>query len=398
MPDRLLLRLAADGSLTWLSLDAGGRALSGTNTGAPPRETLARTAQVVALVPAEDVLLVETPAVSRQRAQLAKAVPFALEERLAGAVEDLHFALPAQVQTDALPVAVVARATLRGWIAALAEHGIAPDLMIPETLALPLASDAATTVLIDGDRALIRSGIVQASACGAAQLDAWLAALGPQPSVLEVHDFRNAAPLPLTARVSKYHERQRDALAFFATQLSAQPTLNLLQGEFAPRHRQVPAQRLWRRAVMLAAAAVLAALVFAVGDWLRLKSESSRIDNAMREVLHASFPKFDNVAGDPGQLMRSELARLKGDNEVGGALGVLKQIAPVLGSNTRVMLKGVEYHNATLELVLRAPDVQTLDLVREQLASLGGLKAEVTSANPSDGLVEGRVRVTAGKS
>src|SRR6516225_1561105 len=144
MPDRLLLRLAPDGSLAWLAQDASGRALSGANAGAPPRETLARARQVAVLVPAETVLLTETPAVSRQRAQLAKAIPFALEERLASPVEDLHFALPTEIGADALPVAIVARDTLRGWIAQLAEQGIQPDALVPETLALPLASDATT--------------------------------------------------------------------------------------------------------------------------------------------------------------------------------------------------------------------------------------------------------------
>lgn len=397
MPDRLLLRLAADGSLAWLAQDASGRALSGANAGAPSRETLARAAQVVVLVPAEAVLLTDTPAVSRQRAQLAKAVPFALEERLASQVEDLHFALPAQTGADSLPVAVVARATLRGWLARLTEQGIRPDALIPEALALPLAKDA-TTVMIDGARALVRSGATQASMCTTSQLDAWLAALGPQPSALEIHDFRDAAPLQLGARVVRYHERQRDPLAFFAANLPAQPALDLLQGEFAPAHRQVPARKLWRLAAMLAAVALASGLLYALGDWLKLNAEERRLDAAMREVLHASFPKFDRVAGDPSQLMQSELARLKGTGEASGALRVLGQIAPVLGSNTRVALKGIEYHNATLELVMRAPDVQTLDLVREQLAGLGGLKAEVTSANPSDGLVEGRVRITAGKS
>ena len=397
MPDRLLLRLASDGSLAWLAQDASGRALSGANAGAPPRETLTRAAHVTVLVPAEAVLLTETPAVSRQRAQLAKAVPFALEERLASPVEDLHFALPALSAAQVLPVAVVARATLRGWIAQLAEHGIRPDALIPESLALPVVDDA-TTIVIDGERALIRSGATQASVCATAQLEAWLSALGPQPAALEVHDFRNAAPLPLAARARRYQERQRDLLAFFAAHLRSAPALNLLQGEFAPAHRQVPAQKLWRLAAMLAAAAVASGLLYSVGDWLKLSAESSRLDASMREVLHASFPKFDRVAGDPSQLMSSEVARLKGAGEASGALRVLGQVAPVLGSNTRVVLRGLEYHNATLELVLRAPDVQTLDLVREQLAGLGGLKAEVTSANPSDGLVEGRVRITAAKS
>lgn len=397
MPDRLLLRLAPDGSLTWLAQDASGRALSGANVGAPPRETLARAGQVMVLVPAEDVLLTETPAVSRQRAQLAKAVPFALEERLASPVEDLHVALPAQINAETLPVAIVARNTLRRWIARLAEEGIQPDALIPETLAIPLANDA-TNIVIDGERALIRSGAMQASACAIAQLDAWLAALGTQPSALEIHDFRNAAPSAFAARTRSYQERQRDVLAFFAIHLPAQPALNLLQGEFAPAHREVPVQKLWRLAAMLTAAAVASGLLYSFGDWLKLSAESSRLDASMRDVLHASFPKFDHIAGDPSQLMRSELARLKGAGEASGALRVLGQIAPVLGANTRVALRGVEYHNATLELVMRAPDVQTLDLVREQLAGVGGLKADVTSVNPSEGLVEGRVRITAGKS
>ncbi|TLY51116.1 MAG: hypothetical protein E6K53_08395, partial [Gammaproteobacteria bacterium] len=336
MPERLLLRLAPDGSLTWLAQDANGRALSGANVGAPPRETLARAGHVTVLVPTEAVLLTETPVLSRQRAQLAKAVPFALEERLASPVEDLHFALPAQAGAGVLPVAVTARAALRDWIARLAEQGIRPDALIPESLALPVVSGT-TTVVIDGERALIRSAATQASACATAQLDTWLAALGTQPSALDIHDFRNAAPLPVAARARRYQERQRDVLAFFAAHLPTAPALNLLQGEFAPAHRQVPAQKLWRLAAMLAAAAVASGLLYAVGDWLRLSAESNRLDASMHEVLHASFPKFDRVAGDPGQLMLSEVARLKGAGEASGALRVLGQIAPVLGSNTRVV-------------------------------------------------------------
>ena len=100
--------------------------------------------------------------------------------------------------------------------------------------------------------------------------------------------------------------------------------------------------------------------------------------------------------------MQSELARLRGDAGSAGALPLLGRVAPVLGRATRVVIKGIEYHNATLELSLRAPDVQTLDLVREQLSNIAGLKAEVTSANASsdksDGTIDGRVRITMVKS
>ena len=114
MSERLLIRLHADGQLSWLAQGAGGRLLSGTNAGAPPAATLARSQRIVVLVPSEHVVLLEADAVSTRRAQLAKAVPFALEDQLASPVEELHFALPDTIAGGRIAVAIVARATLRG--------------------------------------------------------------------------------------------------------------------------------------------------------------------------------------------------------------------------------------------------------------------------------------------
>src|ERR1051325_5222716 len=105
MSERLLVRLQPDDSLSWLTQDAAGRALSGTNTGAPPAEIVARARRIVALVPAEKVLLLETPRLAAQRAQFLKAVPFALEDQLASPVEELHFAVPERLDEARVPVA-----------------------------------------------------------------------------------------------------------------------------------------------------------------------------------------------------------------------------------------------------------------------------------------------------
>jgi type II secretory pathway component PulL len=113
--------------------------------------------------------------------------------------------------------------------------------------------------------------------------------------------------------------------------------------------------------------------------------------------LHEGFPEMDKVAGDPRQLMQSALTRMHAGADSGGLAHVLAQIAPVLGSTTRTTLTGLEYHNATLELGLRAPDLQTLDLMRERLANLPGLKVEVTAANSSATGIDGRLRIAGAK-
>ena len=394
MSDRLLLRLHPDESLTWLAQDAQGRALSGANAGAPPPETLARSHRILVLVPTEQVLLLDTPRMSAQRAQFAKALPFALEDQLASPVEDLHFALPERLNEARVPVAVVERSTLRGWLERLARDGIRPDAVIPEALAMPFADGG--TLVVEDKRALLRTAPAQAGASDLAGLPDWLSLVveNGELAKLQVYDFRLAPALNLPVAISNYHARQRDALAFFAAQLGAEPMLNLLQGEFAPAHRQAPALRLWRIAGALAAAAVLLFFVYFGVDYWRLSHESRQLDAAMREALHESFPEMDKVDGDPRQLMESALTRIRGGADAGGLLRVLAQISPTLGSTTRTTLKSIEYHNATLELGLRAPDVPALDLIRERLATLPGLKVEVTAATSATEGVDGRLRIS----
>lgn len=105
---------------------------------------------------------------------------------------------------------------------------------------------------------------------------------------------------------------------------------------------------------------------------------------------------MEKVAGDPPALMKSALARLGGGETAGGLLRTLGQIAPILGSTTRLTTRGIEFRNGTLELAVTAPDVPTLDSLRERLATLPGLKVELTAANPGQNGVDGRMRLTVG--
>ncbi len=389
MSERLLIRLHTDGRLEWLALDAHNRALSGANAGAPPQQALERAQRVVALVPSEAVLLLETPGLPGARGQALKALPFALEDRLAGAVEDQHFAASERLGGDRIGVAVVVRTTLRGWLERLAQDGIRADAIYAECQTLPDAG-----IVLEGERALWRDGPGAAGTCRIADLPNWIAVLdaaASAPTKRSVFDFRDAPPLQLPN--VDYHAGQRDALAFFAAHLRLEPAVNLLQGEFAPAHRQAPARRLWRTAAALSAAALLLLFVYYGADCWRLSRQSARLDAQARAVLHEAFPGMDKVAGDPRQLMDSAMRGLRGGGGDSGLMRLLADIAPILSSTTRTTLAGLEYHNATLELALHAPDVQTLDLMRERLAGLPGLKVEVTAANSGADGIDGRLRI-----
>lgn len=384
----LLIRLQSNGRHAWLT---PGVAAAST-AGLPPAEVAARATRVVVLVPGAEVLLLETPAVSRNRSQLAKAVPYALEDQLAQPVEELHFALAAKADGGNIGVAAMAHARLKQWLAELAAAGVHPDQMLPDSLALPVGR-----LLIESGSAQLRLAPWRAAALEPELLAEWLefADDGSLPEI-EVFDTRFQPPQELPLPVRAYHERQGDALALLAPGVAAEPALNLLQGDYAPRHRSAPAARWWRRAAAAAAVLVVLAFVQLALERFALARESERLENAMRDVLVQSFPEMEKVAGDPPALMKSALARLGGGESAGGLLRTLGQIAPVLGSTTRLTTRGIEFRNGALELAVTAPDVPTLDSLRERLATLPGLKVELTAANPGQNGVDGRMRLSGG--
>ena len=393
MPDRLLLRLASDGGLTWLRQRAGAPAVVASAAGVPPGAVLEGVREIVVLVPSEDVLLTDVKLAARNRAQLQQAVPYAVEDLLLDPVEDLHFAA-ARGAGDVVGVAVVARRTLRGWLDRLAADGIEPDVLLPESLALPTLPGRAQ-VLVEDARATLRLAPWSAFACSHAELDDRLSRLDALP--LEVHDFRAAPPLAMAGTIAAYHERRRDPLAWLAQHLPATP-LNLLDAGFAPR-RRARGSRPWKIAAALAAAVVMLAFADLGGEVWRLSRASDRLDALAREDARKAFPEADDAVFDrmsPEPFMRDRLERLRGGAGAGELLRRLAGVGPVIGSSSRIQTRGLEFRNGTLELALRAPDVAALDVVRERLAAVPGLRADVTAANPGPDGVDGRIRVVAG--
>ncbi|MBL0164745.1 MAG: hypothetical protein IPP82_14135 [Xanthomonadales bacterium] len=394
MPDRLILRLDPAGGLTWLRHSVDGRMLSSSQHGAPPANVIASAGEIVVLVPAEDVLLIETRVNARSAAQLQQAIPFAVEDQLLGAVEDQHFAIQA-IAEDRVGVAVLARTRLQEWIEKLGSLGVRADVILPESLALPVSDDSATA-MIDAGRVLVRLGPWSAIACSNADLGDWLAQLRAAgiDRAIVAHDFDGDVQPAIESGFASYQGGQRDPLAFLARNLH-KPSINLLAGAFASGHRQARGTRWWRRVAVLAAAVVLAAFVQRGLEVRQLSQNLARVDAAMSDSLLKTFPDLGAAERSraPQSVMRDRLERLRGGSETSGFLRLIGQIAPVLGRTTRTQMRGLEFRNGILEVGLRAPDVATLDSMREQFSAIPGLSAEVTASIPADAGVDGRIRI-----
>ena len=394
MPDRLILRLDRTGSLTWLRQSVDGRMLSSSQHDAPPAAVLASAGEIVVLVPAEDVLLIETRVNARSAAQLQQAVPFAVEDQLLGAVEDQHFAIQAGAD-DKVGVAVVSRARLQTWLDRLAAAGVRADVILPESLALPLSPESATA-MVDAGRVLTRLDRWSSFSCSAEDFPDWLAQVRASgiERAIDAHDFSHELIAGVKGSFASHQGGLRDPLAFLARNLRKSP-INLLSGEFVSGHRQARGTRWWRRAAWTAAALLVLAFVHRGLVVHQLAQDAARIETAMSDSLLKTFPDLGAAERSraPQSVMQDRLERLRGGSETSGFLRLLGQIAPLLGRTTRTQMRGLEFRNGILEVGLRAPDVATLDSMREQFSAIPGLSAEVTASIPADTGVDGRIRI-----
>lgn len=395
MPERLLLRISADGSWSWL-FHAKDRPPAASTRGLPPPTILARAREVVLLVPAGDVLLAGTSLKVRSRGQLEQALPYALEERIVGAVEEHHFA-PGEV--DGMQgAAVVARQRLDEWLRQLGEADIAADVVLPESLALPWTADS-VRVMLDDEGAVVRHGNWSAFACPPAQLSQWLGlCLGGRDMPIHVDDLRSQpGELALPGDVTLVRHAP-DRLRRLAGNLSGIP-LNLLSNTYAPSHRHGDSLRWWRRAGGLAAVALLLAFVGLGVEVLQMTRSAMRLDTAMADVVRRALPEVPAqqlLAMGPRRVIDSYLGPGDASQSADGLLAMLGAVAPVLGGTTRVQTRAMEFRAGTLELALRAPDVATLDGMRERLAA-SGLQAEVIAAHAEQDHVDGRIRIRGGQ-
>ena len=117
---------------------------------------LAEARKVVLLIPAREVFRARLDLPARGRRSAVRGARYALEDRIAGDVEDLHFAV-GPADGDQLEVAAVERQRLEGLLSRLEAAGLPPVAVYGEGDALPRLPNAAAA-LLEEDALLLRDG------------------------------------------------------------------------------------------------------------------------------------------------------------------------------------------------------------------------------------------------
>lgn len=418
MPELLVVRLhpvaaastgatqSAPPQAEWLVIDANSGARRGNVSWGSLLDAAALSAgrKTVVLVPGTDVLLAEPVLpLKSSGAKLAQVVPFALEEQLASDVEDMHFAVGKRDSRPGTPVAAVAHARMKEWLAVLQDAGLQTDTIYAETAAIPVVAGA-VAVLIDGKRVYVRR---EATPGTVIEVEPLIEAL--QLALASGEESRENVTIYV---VEEDYERERELLEdlreftaslqlkllpdgplpLLAATLTQSSPVNLLQGSYASKTKLNVSFRPWRYAAALALVFFATHIGLKTWQYVHYKKVESQLDAQIAETYQQALP--GSPVPPPLEARRQVeqvLNQLRGTGPTSGMLTTLAMLSEAMAQAPNTDIEALSYRNNVTDLRVLAPSVDALDRIR-QVAGERGVTAEIQSANPRDSKFEGRLQ------
>jgi|SRR5688572_8064377 len=387
MAESLIIRLRDAASPDWMVCNEDGQVLvnpvSGELAQAAP---LAVGRRAVVIVPAGTAMIIDAEAPAKSAAKLAQVIPYALEERVADEIEDLHFAIGDRApDTGRVPVVVVARERMEGWLAQLRAAGLLPQAIYSEASLVPAMPGQFIGVL-EGEFLILRPADGPPLVLPASSLaDSFDIALASQPSQMAGLE---PPPVGLLLYVGQEdwqtHESVVDALRERFTSVKVQllpssgplgvlapaaaggDAVNLLQGSFAVASPLQQGWKSWRIAAVLAASLLCVHLGARYFELTGLRKSEAALDAGIQSAFRAAMPGQQNAV-NARRRVEARLAEVQGGGGGGLLLPALSAVANARNAVPAATIEGLTFRDGTLELRINAPDAASLDAIGQQL-------------------------------
>lgn len=416
MAEFLVIRIGdnPDEAAQWIAVDDSGARRSQPVTG-PLLEAVNDIGDrtVIVLVPSAEVLTTCVDIPIRGGARLQAALPYALEEQLAEDIEQLHFASGTRRSNGVIPVAVVNRDRLAGWIERLAGAGIKASALVPEnyglaripgTISLLVAEDQ--VMINDGaETELVMQGVTPGDALAAiGALDQGEDTTGGAAGTMPRHALIYCEPESEERYRHEWlalrHEMESvdvnllpdGVMPRLAVTVATGAGVNLLQGEFGASTEYAVLLRPWRYVAVLLLAFGVVGIAAKATNYYVLKRQESALMRQFEAEYRQIAPGATNIQ-DPARLVETLKARAGRSGPPPVFLQTLEQLSRALQQNQDASIDAISYRAGAVDVRLSAPDVSTLDKIQRVIAETGQFEATIQSTDQDGDRVSSRIQI-----
>lgn len=377
----------------WVRTDRRGRpAAQGTaDTLGELTKTARNDGRIVAVLPGEWVVTrrVSVPATSRRKA--IAAIPYALEETLTEDIDELHFAVLAFEDGNAL-VGVASRSVLRDAVERFLNAGMRVSAMVADYQLLPIHPDARATVAhTGGDRICMLDADGVGSVLDSESLVLWWNSSGHEQSSIAVNRRSLAASLTGQGATVSEWDIGRDFGAWLRHRPADADLPDLLSADLFP-DSQGRGGRGWAVAAILFGIAVAGRIGLDGYDYWQLEERNAALDGEIAALVTDNFPSISRVV-NPRVQLQQEIDALRTRAGGGDLFPALLQRVATAVPAVRAEVTDLSYREEALTVGCTTTQFSSLDALRERLAAGGGVEVELVSSGSLDNKVTGRFRI-----
>jgi general secretion pathway protein L len=411
MSESLVIQLRDGAQPQWMVCNDDGHVVVEAISGELAQATAMSAGRRVAVIlPAGEALATDSDAPAKGAAKLAQVVPYALEERVADEIEQLHFAIgDRDPATGRVPVVVLERARIEARLAELHAAGLNPQAIYSAATLLP-AMPGQMIGLLEGDTLTLRTADAPPLVLPALSItDAFEMALsmqtsavaGLEPALLGLllytgHEEWEAHQLKIDAFRDRFTGVKvqllpHGSLSVLAPAAAADDAVNLLQGALAIASPHELTWRSWRVAAVLAASLLCLHLGSRFFELNRLRKMETTLDAGIQDAFHAAMPGQQNAI-NARRRVEQRLGEIQGGGARGTLLPALLAIANARGAVPSAKIEGISFHDGTVDLRIDAPDAASLDAIGQQLRS-ASWKADIMGGSANGDTYRGRLQI-----
>jgi len=302
---------------------------------------------------------------TRSEKQALAAARMQMEDELALGTQALHLALGPLEQDGFRLVVSVSREQMQAWLDGARQHGLEPDLLIPDHLTLPEPADAQTLAAQMPDGVAIVRGPRLAFCC-------------------------DSDLLPMLLKDVTATSTSQPALERMITQGALAPPVNLLQGEFGVRRRGgfLTGNRV--RLAVMAGLLLISPVLIQIGQAVHLHISAQRL-KAESAVAAASVLPAGAAVQNPVQALQDRFRQL--DLTSSGPAGRIALLFSTLEAAGGIQLESLTVmSDGMLQVSLRHPVAEDIDKLGIALAG-NGIEMRKVSSREDSGVMVSDVRL-----
>ena len=341
----------------------------------------------------------------RNPQKLLRAIPFALEEKIADDIDELHFVAGKTSSDGHTPVAAIRHDILKRLLGRIEASGINPVALIPDTLCLT-ANSSQWAVLLQDDRAKLQFDSFDAGEFDRNTLPLLIKSelqrddrKQPEKIILftvdgdesDTGDISQAIPEQIELIKVSYNTHP---LVIFCGQYKRALALNLLQHVYKPKQKVNVNWQRWRLAASLATIWLCLNIGVASVQYNEFQDINKKLQVEIDNIYKKSFPESTRVVNARVQ-MEQKLDELKGLGKAGSNSSMMTLLADssaALSSEKSVTIQSISYRNNTLDIEVTGANLQNIEQLNKNLNGTS-LSAEIVSSSSEKDRVKGNIRI-----